>query len=361
MKYKIFISYSAIDRLIAYSIGNELKRCGAEVFLGTLEIGFRENIEQEILDNLLSCNELWVLVNPTRQVLKMNQAISDIVPGSLNSAYVWLETGVAWARNIPIVPILVGISASSFIENEDIPLFLKRKQLIEWQDNYQRDALLNSISLKVKRKRISYKRALLYIEAEGEVEALDVSNYLEALNDAYNRICYFNYLETFRFKDIEEYLRYFMHIDSLEADYERFLKEDFGSNLNAKHEYEWSTKLIIREVHLSSPGFWSFLGALNPLEVLRNLLNDQHERRKDRKYREQAEARKLELENRLLEVSYLDKLLNLPPNRNIPAEKLNKIVEPFIRKSLLTLEEYQDRKLLGKAQVKLISDDPPSL
>ena len=31
-----------------------------------------------------------------------------------------------------------------------------------------------------------------------------------------------------------------------------------------------------------SPGFWEFLGSLNPLEVIRRYLNDRHERAKDR-------------------------------------------------------------------------------
>lgn len=349
MKYKIFISYSQGDNWLAFSIAKELEKCGVEVFLDNLEIQLGEVNDLKILNKLLDCNELWVLVTPTRQVL-----------GTLTQPYVWLETGVAWGRNIPIVPILINISASSLSKDKDIPLFLKKRRGVEWHDDHQRKELLDLTRQKAKRKAISYIRALLYIEAEGGLEALDVANYLKALNDAYNRICYFNYLETFRFMDIEEYHSYLMNVDSLETDYGEFLNEDLG-HLDAGHVHEWSTNLIVREVHLSSPGFWSFLGALNPLEALRNFLNDRHERQKDRKYRELAEASKLELENRLLEVSYLDKILNLTPYRDLPPEKLNQIVEPFIRKSLLTLGEYQDRRLLGKAHVKLTSNDSSSI
>lgn len=57
--------------------------------------------------------------------------------------------------------------------------------------------------------------------------------------------------------------------------------------------------LFLHRVSLRSPGFWEFFGALNPLEVLRTYLNDRHERRKDRVYREHAEREKLEIENAL--------------------------------------------------------------
>jgi hypothetical protein len=55
-------------------------------------------------------------------------------------------------------------------------------------------------------------------------------------------------------------------------------------------------------VQLTSPGFWDFLGKLMPLETIRQYLNDRHERAKDREYRNEAEEKRLDLENRLLEM-----------------------------------------------------------
>ena len=48
-------------------------------------------------------------------------------------------------------------------------------------------------------------------------------------------------------------------------------------------------QIVLDSVQLNSPGFWEFMGSLNPLEVLRKYLNDRHERRKDHDYRESAE------------------------------------------------------------------------
>lgn len=56
-------------------------------------------------------------------------------------------------------------------------------------------------------------------------------------------------------------------------------------------------RLVIHRVQLVSPGFWEFLGALNPLHQIREYLDDRHRRRHDKEYREQAEQDKLSLQN----------------------------------------------------------------
>ena len=72
-----------------------------------------------------------------------------------------------------------------------------------------------------------------------------------------------------------------------------------------------SEQLVLSAVSLASPGFWEFLGTLNPLEILRKYLNDRHERRKDRDYRESAERRRLELENLTLESRVLSERIRI--------------------------------------------------
>jgi hypothetical protein len=66
-------------------------------------------------------------------------------------------------------------------------------------------------------------------------------------------------------------------------------------------------RLELRRVSIHSPGFWEFLGGLNPLKQLREYLNDRHERRKDQEYRELAEKERLCLENELLQRQILEK------------------------------------------------------
>lgn len=66
-------------------------------------------------------------------------------------------------------------------------------------------------------------------------------------------------------------------------------------------------RLELSRVSIKSPGFWEFLGALNPLQQLREFLKDRHERRKDHEYREPAEKEKLKLDNELLQKIILEK------------------------------------------------------
>jgi hypothetical protein len=72
-----------------------------------------------------------------------------------------------------------------------------------------------------------------------------------------------------------------------------------------------SEQLVLSAVSLGSPGFWEFLGALTPLEVLRKYLNDRHERRKDRDYRESADKRARELQNAALENEVISRRIEL--------------------------------------------------
>jgi hypothetical protein len=50
-----------------------------------------------------------------------------------------------------------------------------------------------------------------------------------------------------------------------------------------------SDRLSINKVNIQSPGFWEFFGSLNPLQQMREYLNDRHERKKDKKYRSRQE------------------------------------------------------------------------
>ena len=58
--------------------------------------------------------------------------------------------------------------------------------------------------------------------------------------------------------------------------------------------------LEVTAVSFASPGFWEFLGSLNPLRELSEFRKDRHERRKDREWREATEKEKAQLENELL-------------------------------------------------------------
>jgi hypothetical protein len=60
-------------------------------------------------------------------------------------------------------------------------------------------------------------------------------------------------------------------------------------------------RLVVTRVRIESPGFWEVVASLNPLQQIREYLNDRHKRRQDKEFREAAEREKLLLENELIQ------------------------------------------------------------
>jgi hypothetical protein len=110
-----------------------------------------------------------------------------------------------------------------------------------------------------------------------------------------------------------------------------------------------SSPLVVSRVVLTSPGFWEFLGSLNPLEVIRQYLTDRHEREKDRDYRSRAEAERLAIENaaRKLDVfrQYLD--LQREYGDELGSTGLQEQVIGAMRPALEGLGEVDDRRLIA--------------
>lgn len=61
-----------------------------------------------------------------------------------------------------------------------------------------------------------------------------------------------------------------------------------------------SARLTLQRVRIESPGFWEFMASLNPLQQIREYLNDRHRRRQDHEFREASEKERLQLENELI-------------------------------------------------------------
>jgi hypothetical protein len=112
-----------------------------------------------------------------------------------------------------------------------------------------------------------------------------------------------------------------------------------------------SEQLVLAGVHLESPGFWDFLGKLNLLEVIRQYLNDRHERRKDREYRESAEARRLRLENLKLENEVISGRIKLAKDLGATEHDLAPLLNQLVYRPLTGLDRHQDRGAIDKAEI----------
>ncbi|MCY7297448.1 hypothetical protein [Alteromonas sp. a30] len=97
-------------------------------------------------------------------------------------------------------------------------------------------------------------------------------------------------------------------------------------------------RLHISSVEFHSPGFWEFLGKLNPLEVIRQYLTDRHEREKDNNYRNKHEEIKLNLENRIRSLEYVSKVVNTLRDAGVPEKQISMLVQEHIVLPLASLD-----------------------
>jgi len=132
----------------------------------------------------------------------------------------------------------------------------------------------------------------------------EVIDFLEDVEGAYNSLYSFN-LTISRWHTTRRYWRRFIGSEELFG----LLPFENGITQFASYPDQMlpEYRLELRRVSIQSPGFWEFIGGLNPLQQLREFLNDRHERRKDHEYRELAEKERLRLDNELLQRQILEK------------------------------------------------------
>jgi len=106
-------------------------------------------------------------------------------------------------------------------------------------------------------------------------------------------------------------------------------------------------QLILQRVELSSPGFWEFAGALNPLEVLRMYLNDRHRRRQDRTYREAHERHRLALENILLENQVFRERMRMAEEYGLSDQDMTQLLNRFVYEPIQQIDIIDARGMVS--------------
>lgn len=116
-------------------------------------------------------------------------------------------------------------------------------------------------------------------------------------------------------------------------------------------------RLVVMKVSIASPGFWEFAASLNPLQQIREYLNDRHKRRQDRQYKEPSERERLELENELIQRQIMEKDNSLLRDRvqmmrelGFNDEEIRQFVWSQIGRSLARLGRHQDTRLIEGAE-----------
>ena len=111
----VFISHSSRDTWVAKQIAREVKACGATPFLDEADIDVGAEFEEAILEFLDKAHELLVL----------------LTPWALDRPYIWAELGAAWARRIPIVAVLHGLTPAELQSRPGVPVLLKKRDLVD--------------------------------------------------------------------------------------------------------------------------------------------------------------------------------------------------------------------------------------
>ena len=114
----IFVSHSGPDTWVAKQIAREIEARGATPFLDEAQVDAGADFEEDILEFLQKAHELVVL----------------LTPWALDRPYVWAEIGAAWGRRIPIVALLLGITAMELQARPGIPVLLKKRDLLGLND-----------------------------------------------------------------------------------------------------------------------------------------------------------------------------------------------------------------------------------
>ena len=193
----------------------------------------------------------------------------------------------------------------------------------------------------------------LRLHGHGRVEVELIVNFLEDLRYAYASL--FVFFDILPEREPGSYLaETFLFLRRFAPEPDRLMDRQMGVK-ELELYIPSSERLIMKAVRLSSPGVWEFLGALNPLEVIRKSLNDLHERRKDREYREAAERERLELENALLESEVLSQRIKIAKELGATDRELALLMNKFVFEPLKALRRHQIDGLVDNAHIE---DDP---
>lgn len=139
-------------------------------------------------------------------------------------------------------------------------------------------------------------------------------------------------------------------------------------NLASSNRLSTDRPLVVSKVVLRSPGFWEFMGTLNPLEVLRNYLTDRHERKKDNDYRSRAEEEALTLDNTVRRLEIWEQVRRIEREYGPPSDVLAPLdaalreqITAALRPELQALGELADRGIIEGSGARTSREPPREL
>ena len=175
-------------------------------------------------------------------------------------------------------------------------------------------------------------KAYLKIYGEGQIPAAYIADAVSIINDAYRGLLTLEKISKLDRRNLRR------------SGFNRGVIVDI---VDAGSVYYLELKSVV----LQSPGFWEFIGELNPLDALRKYLNDRHERIKDKEYRNNLEQEKLSIENNILKLKLIQHVIDVSKNAGIPEHDIASMIRDYAIIPLLKLETLQDKDIISKAEI----------
>ena len=191
--------------------------------------------------------------------------------------------------------------------------------------------------------------AFLRIDGRGDVPVSEIEEYLEALQNSYGGLTAFESLTDSAIERIQPFLPSVVNTEPstnirvfpIAPIWTDMVSRFSSPRFKPVELIRPDQVLMLKAVRMESPGFWEFFGKLNPLEVIRQFLNDMHEHRKDREYREAAEERRLNLKNLALENQIIKARISLAKSLGATDADLTPLLNQLVVGPLNQLARYQ--------------------
>ncbi len=217
---------------------------------------------------------------------------------------------------------------------------------------------------------------ILRIKAEKLGTVKEVNQFLTDFDFAYNSIYSFDFLvdslSNDRQRRLQQFDERFHHLRKYWKEYssrkdfpfDPFLYELFlDRNLYSRDEISInllelqsrlhiekivlpSDRLTILKVNIQSPGFWELLGSLNPLQHIREYINDRHERQKDKKFRSRQEEELGELSIIEKKNNIINQKIEILRNLGYSEQEIRQLVVSMVIEPLNKLGSHQDNGLI---------------
>lgn len=180
--------------------------------------------------------------------------------------------------------------------------------------------------------------ALFKIKANRAGQVQELIDFLMALESAYNGLFNWNLTVDAIYNSRRNRQRY-------ERDYPPFitLEPQLLQHISA----EPYLRLEINRISIQSPGFWETLGAIMPLNQIREWLKDRHERRKDREWREDLERRKLTHEVELQNLTIINQQIDTLGRMGFSQDEIRNLLHNQVMRPLEQLGKHVESGLIS--------------